>query len=647
MDLNPEQQEAVETIDGPLLVLAGAGSGKTRVVTFRICRLIEKGVAPHQIVGVTFTNKAASEMKERVQHLTNARVIICTFHSLGVRILRESIEKLGYQQDFVIYDANDSEKLLASCLQELGIKDKGALKTYKNLLSRAKNDLLKPDEVDLFDYPSNIADTFSQAFTLYQKKLKSYNAVDFDDLLVLPVQLFKEHPDVLERYQDRWRYMLIDEYQDTNAAQYALVRMLMAKQPNLCVVGDPDQSIYSWRGANMNNILSFEEDYPGAKVIRLEQNYRSRSNILDAANALISHNENRFDKHLWSDLGVGEKIRHYSADDAWDEAHYVAEKIRHHQKKHGTTLKEVVVFYRTNAQSRIFEDLFLQEGLPYVIIGGISFYQRREIKDILSFLRVVHSNSDFVAFARTLNLPKRGIGDATLEKLHTSSAEQDMPILDFCRALLNDQPLEHAFKLTKKHQEGLAAYLRLIDELRQIQASLSLKELVKSVIELSNYIDYIRLDPETYEERRENLDSLVTKAMEWELSHPEPSLRTFLEELSLRSSAEEDADEITDRVNLMTIHNGKGLEFTLTFMVGMEEELFPHINSREHWHLLEEERRLCYVGMTRAKEFLYLTDARFRVMWGIARNQRPSRFLKEIPTEYIDKVRSASRRSYI
>lgn len=644
MNLNPEQLEAVETVDGPLLVLAGAGSGKTRVVTYRICRLIEKGVPPHQIVGVTFTNKAASEMKERVQSLTHARVLISTFHSLGVRILRESIEKLGYGQDFIIYDASDSEKLLTSCLQEVGISEKAQLKMFKNLVSRAKNDLLKPNEVDLAEYPSSISNEFPKVFNLYQRKLKSYNAVDFDDLLVLPVQLFREFPDVLEHYQDRWRYMLIDEYQDTNAAQYALVRHLMAKQPNLCVVGDPDQSIYSWRGANMNNILTFEEDYPGAKVIRLEQNYRSRSNILDAANALISNNESRYDKHLWSDLGPGEKIKHYSSDDAWGEAAYVAERIRHHRKLHGLTLNDTVVFYRTNAQSRIFEDLFLQEGLPYVIIGGTSFYQRREIKDILAFLRVVQSNSDYVSFARTFNLPKRGIGEATLEKLHVNADQENMPILEYCQALLDGTPLQYPVKLTKKHVEGFTSYLSLIRELRKIKESASLKELVSSTVELSNYLDHLHLDPESYDERRENIDSLITKAMEWEMTHPEPSLRSFLEELSLKSTADED-EGTSDRISLMTIHNGKGLEFTLTFLVGMEEELFPHVNSRENAQSLEEERRLFYVGMTRAKEYLYLTDARFRVMWGMARNQRPSRFLREIPMEFVDRVKSAARRS--
>lgn len=644
MNLNPEQQRAVEALKGPLLVLAGAGSGKTRVVTYRICKLIESGVPPSQIVGVTFTNKAANEMKERVQKLTRSHVLISTFHSLGVRILRESIDKLGYSRDFIIYDANDSEKLLTSCLSELGI-EKTELKIFKNLLSRAKNDLIYPDEMDLVEYPSSIAAAFGQLYTLYQKKLRSYNAVDFDDLLVLPVQLFKEHPEVLEHYQNRWRYMLIDEYQDTNAAQYTLVRYLMAREPNLCVVGDPDQSIYSWRGANMNNILTFEEDYPGALVIRLEQNYRSRSNILEAANSLISHNESRYDKHLWSDLGEGEKIKHYSADDAWGEAAYVADRIRYHQRKHDISLNDIVVFYRTNAQSRIFEDLFLQEQIPYVIIGGISFYQRREIKDILAFLRVVQTGSDFVSFARTLNLPKRGIGAATLEKLHIESGNEEMPILDYCAALIQGTPLKHPVKLPKKQMEGLTNYLSLIRELRRINEATSLKELVSSTIELSNYLDFLHEDPETYEERRENLDSLVTKAMEWEMEHPEPTLRSFLEELSLKGSADED-DEITDRVSLMTIHNGKGLEFTLTFMVGMEEELFPHINSREAGHLMEEERRLCYVGMTRAKEYLYLTEARFRMMWGMAKNQRPSRFLREIPAEYIEKVRAHSRRSF-
>lgn len=639
MELNAEQQRAVESLEGPLLVLAGAGSGKTRVVTHRICKLIESGVSPYEIVGVTFTNKAAAEMKERVEKLTQARVLISTFHSLGVRILRESIGHLGYGTDFLIYDAADSEKLLKSCLKELGIKETASqFKLYKHLVSRVKNELLGEGGIDLHDYPYDVASAFPKLYSLYQTKLKSFNAVDFDDLLALPVQLFRDYPDVLDLYRSRWHYMLIDEYQDTNAAQYTLVRYLMEVQPNLCVVGDPDQSIYSWRGANMNNILTFEKDYPGATVIRLEQNYRSRPNILEAANALINYNDSRYQKELWSDKEPGGPITLCKAQDGWGEARYIAERIFHHQLHHGIPLNEMVVFYRTNAQSRIFEDLFLQERIPYRIIGGISFYQRREIKDILAYLRVVQSSSDYVSFARTINLPKRGIGDATLTKLHLASQQEGLPILDYCQALMDGSPLEYPVKLTSRHTTGLGAYLTIIRELRAIKEATSLKELVTQAIQLSDYLDHLHLDPDSYQERRENLDSLITKAMEWEEGQVEPTLRGFLEELSLKGSADEEDEEI-DRVNLMTIHNGKGLEFTVAFLAGMEEELFPHINTRDDPQALEEERRLCYVGMTRAKDHLYLTSARFRTIWGMERYQKESRFLSEIPNDLIEKVK--------
>ena len=641
--LNEHQMEAANTLEGPVLVLAGAGSGKTRVVTYRIVNLINSGVNPNEIVGLTFTNKAAQEMKERIQKLTNSDVLICTFHSFGVRILRESIDALGFSRDFIIYDAADSERLLKECLKEMGLKEKEVgFKTLKSMLSQSKNDLVLPDDVDVAEYPSNISSVFPTLYSLYQRKLKSYNALDFDDLLFLTARLFREHPDVLERYQRRYSHMLIDEYQDTNEAQYRIVRSLMAKRPNLFVVGDPDQSIYSWRGANMGNILSFEEDYPGAKVVRLEQNYRSRSNILEAANALIGFNDNRYDKHLWSDLGQGESIKHFTGEDAWAEAKYVANRIRFHQERHGIPLSQMVIFYRTNAQSRIFEDLFLQERIPYVIVGGISFYQRREIKDILAFLRVVYSGSDFISFARTLNLPKRGIGDASLVKLREGAVQEDMPIFEFCEALVSGVPMQASVKLPKKQMEGLAQYVSLIRELRAINESSSLKALVTAAVHESGYLSLLREDPESFADREENLESLVNKAVEWEIMNDSSSLRSFLEELSLKGSIDE-ANMEGEKVNLMTIHNGKGLEFAVTFLVGMEEDLFPHVNSRESYEALEEERRLCYVGMTRAKEFLYLTEARFRNMWGMARTMRPSRFLKEVPPEYIEKVRPVRR----
>lgn len=634
--LNDEQKSAVETTEGALLVLAGAGSGKTRVVTVRIAYLIENGVSPTQILGLTFTNKAAREMQERIQKLTQHYVTISTFHSLGVRILRESIHHLGYQSDFTIYDADDSQKLVRACVGELEIAfEKGDIKTWKNEISNAKNALRDPDA-----FSGDQDRVFASVYRLYQKRLKEYNALDFDDLLILTERLFREHPSILEYYQDRWRYLLIDEYQDTNEAQYAIVKMLVAKNGNICVVGDPDQSIYSWRGANIRNILNFERDYPGAKVVRLERNYRSRSNILEAANALIGHNSNRFEKALWSDLGHGEKIKHFTGNSDRDEARYVVRTIEYHAQQHELPLKEMVIFYRTNAQSRVLEDYLLQAHVPYVIVGGVSFYQRREIKDILAFLRMVQSGSDFISFSRTINIPKRGIGNATLEKIQMGAAEAEEPILDFCRAVLRG---ERKLRLSSKQKEGLKEYIEILQELRHLLEVGSLKELVLETVEQTGYLSYLRQDMETFQDRKANVDELITKAAEWELSVENPTLAGFLEELSLKSTLDE-ADEVEDRVNLMTIHNGKGLEFQVVFLVGLEEDLFPHVNARGTEEAIEEERRLCYVGMTRAREFLYLTNCRMRFLWGSERTQRLSRFVKEVPYDYIEKVRSAAER---
>lgn len=645
--LNDEQKEAVETLEGPLLVLAGAGSGKTRVVTFRIANLLENGILPGKILGVTFTNKAANEMKERVRKITESNVTICTFHSLGVRVLRESIHALGYSTDFTIYDEEDALKLLRNCLDELHIKDKKLEpKTFKGMISRAKNSLLAPEEVVAEAGSAQPADKhFPAVYSRYQSYLKQYNAVDFDDLLYLTVKLFREHPSVLEYYQDRWSHLLIDEYQDTNQAQYQIVKLLVTKSGNVCAVGDPDQSIYSWRGANIQNILNFENDFPGARVIRLERNYRSRSNILDAANTVIGYNHNRYEKNLWSDLGPGERIKLFACATEKEEAQFVAQHIRSYREKLQIPYKDMAVFYRTNAQSRALEDRLLFQRIPYVIVGGLSFYQRREIKDILAFLRMAHSGSDFISFSRTINIPKRGVGGTTLEKVRAGALQEGMTILDYCRSLIGGEALLHPLKLTARQKQGLGDYLTIIRELRRISRECSLKELVTSAIEYSGYLGHLQEDPDTYDDRKQNLDELIVKAMEWEALSERPTLSGFLEELSLKSTLDETQGE-EDRINLMTIHNGKGLEYTLVFLVGMEEELFPHANSRGSASAVEEERRLCYVGMTRAKEYLYLTRARMRYLWGIERYQRPSRFLKEIPLEFIETVGPETRHDF-
>lgn len=626
--LNTEQQIAVEHVEGPLLVLAGAGSGKTRIVTHRIVHLLQLGVPASEIIAVTFTNKAAEEMRHRIQTLSHATVLTSTFHSLCARILRESISPLGYENKFHIFDEDDSEKVLKQCLSELNLKDeKGLLKQIRSAISSAKNNLIDPDHL------SNEEEFFQDAYRLYQAKLKEYNALDFDDLLFLTVELFRKFPQVLERYQKKWTFILIDEYQDTNTAQYTIVKLLAARHHNVFAVGDPDQSIYSWRGANIQNILNFEKDFPGAKIVTLEQNYRSKKNILDAANALIRHNNSRYEKNLWSNLGEGEKIGLFICDSEHEEANFVMDELRRHHEEQNVPLSECVIFYRTNFQSRVFEDALLKERIPYIIVGGLSFYQRREIKDILALLRMVISGSDFLSFSRTINLPKRGIGESTLAKLRAFATEHSWDIFKACEEIVERRV---NFSLSQKQNAGLKEYVACILALREMaKASVPLQDILSSAIERSRYLEHLKDDPESYEERRENLEELVSKAAEWQEEIDHPSLPAFLEELSLKSSLDEKAP-LGDALRLMTLHNGKGLEFTVVFLVGMEEELFPHANARESEAALEEERRLCYVGMTRAKEYLYLSASRFRFLWGSHRTMRPSRFLKEIPQEYLE-----------
>ena len=624
MELNPNQLDAALHQDGPLLVLAGAGSGKTRIVTYRIAQLIEKGVEPDEILAVTFTNKAAREMQERIHKLLHGKCYdsyptICTFHSLGAQILRESIHHLGYANNFAIYDEEDANKLLKGCLDSLGApKEKSLMKMVRSLISNSKNELLDPSDLDLSGTKPELQKLIPEAYRLYKERLQIANALDFDDLLLLPVQLFRSCPDVLEMYQKRWLYVSIDEYQDTNHAQYMLAKLLVQRNQNILVVGDPDQSIYSWRGANIRNILNFEQDYPGAKTVRLEQNYRSRSNILDAANALIEHNQSRLAKNLWSDLGEGEMIQLYVAGNEKEEASYVVREIEHLHSFHKIPLSDMTIFYRTNFQSRIFEDFLLRRQIPYVIVGGISFYHRKEIKDVLAFLRMVESDTDAISFSRTVNLPKRGIGPTTLEKIFNESRTN----------LLGP----HNIKLSAKQSVSLNEYRELIHHLRRVKDEEPLHKLVLATVRESRYLDVLREDKETYEDRKANVEELIAKAREWEGE----SLSTFLEELSLKSSLDE-AENPEDCLNLMTIHNGKGLEFNSVFLVGMEEDLFPHANSRDSYEAVEEERRLCYVGMTRAKERLYLTAAEARFLWGQHRMMRPSRFLKEIPRHFLER----------
>ena len=624
--LNSQQRIAATHVEGPVLVLAGAGSGKTRVVTYRIAHLLKIGVPSSEILAVTFTNKAADEMRQRIFYLTQETILSCTFHSLCARILRESITHLNYRSDFTIYDEEDSEKVIRECLKTLGLKeDKATLKTLKTQISQAKNALTQPESIPFDEKP------LCQVYGIYQQKLKEYNALDFDDLLYLTVGLLKSNSQVLDMYQRRWSFILIDEYQDTNMAQYILIRLLAAHHNNVFAVGDPDQSIYSWRGANVYNILNFEKDFLGAKVIALEENYRSHSLILKAANSLIQHNQGRYPKDLWSKRIEGEKITLYLADTEYEEARFVISQIHKLHTDQKMSLNECAIFFRTHSQSRLFEDYLLKENLPYVIVGGLSFYQRKEIKDLLAWLRMTLTSTDFIAFSRTINLPKRGLGDTTLQKLREAVEKYKVDILTCIQGILNNQI---PCKLSAKQLQGLKEYIDLILSLQESalkKTKLSL--LIEQIIHQSHYFDYLREDPDSYQDRRGNIEELITKAIEWEEENKEAPLARFLEELTLKSSPEK--PEQSDHIRLMTLHNGKGLEFSCVFIVGLEEELLPHINAIGLPDALEEERRLCYVGMTRAKDLLFLTAARQRHLWGIAKTMRPSRFLSEISPAFI------------
>ncbi len=627
--LNPQQQQAVEHMEGPLLILAGAGSGKTRIVTHRIAHLLKMGISPSEILAVTFTNKAAEEMRRRIEGITRQSILACTFHSLCARILRASIAFLGFSTNFVIYDEDDSEKLLRTCMEMLHLKEeKGALKRYRAAISAAKNALIGPKEFA----PDEGESIERDVYIAYQGKLKESDALDFDDLLFKTEQLFREFPDVLSSYQDRWRFILIDEYQDTNVAQHAVVKQLAARYHNVFAVGDPDQSIYSWRGAEIQNILNFSTDFPGAKQVLLEQNYRSRVNILEAANHLIQNNSHRYKKRLWSERGRGEPIKLYEAHSDREEATFVVSEIMRLHREKRVPLRECVIFYRTNFQSRAFEDVLLRRKIPYTIVGGVSFYQRKEIKDMLAFLRLLVNSADGVAFRRTINIPKRGIGEGALEKIGNCAEEAGRPILDVCEEIAGGTL---QVQLTSRQREGIKKYVRIIQELRAKKESVPL--LIRNVLMRTGYKEYLQEDPDTAEERWQNVEELVSKAMEWEEEMEEPSLVAFLEELSLKSSADEKA-HAQDAVCLMTLHHGKGLEFTAVFMVGMEEGLFPHFHVQYAAHLLEEERRLCYVGMTRAKDYLCLSRAASRLLWGAVRNHAPSRFIAELPFALMRRV---------
>ncbi len=632
--LNPEQQSAVHHLYGPALVLAGAGSGKTRVVTLRIANLIANGIPANSILAVTFTNKAAQEMKERVAKFTHEPVTVATFHSLGARMLRESIHHLGMNPQFAIYDEEDTHKLMRQAAKEVfGSEGKIEIKAVASFISSCKNRLLRPEMVTKQIDENGYAEIYER----YIRKLKECNAVDFDDLLYLPVLLLEQFPEVLEYYQNRFRFILVDEYQDTNFSQSRFIQLLTAKERNLFVVGDPDQSIYSWRGAIVEHILRFEKEYPGAIVLKLQQNYRSTETILSAANSVIANNSQRFDKALWSTHGEGEKITLFSAESERREAEFVAGKIAFLHREQGVRYSDIAIFYRTNFQSRPFEDALISRRIPYKIIGGISFYLRKEIKDVLCFLKLLANPYDEVSFNRVINLPKRGLGEVVLNKLSYQAKREGVSLLDCVTYAVATDFSGFEVSLTAKQKEGLSQFARIMNLLQQLNSTPPLSEVVRAAVFDTGYLQYLDLDTETREERRANVEELVAKAIEWEEGKQEATLEKFLEEIAL-VSATDTLDVEQDRVNIMTVHNAKGLEFNVVFVVGLEEDLFPHINSKMKPEQIEEERRLFYVGMTRAKKILFLSCARQRYLWGGLRSMRTSRFLYEVPKQYLKTV---------
>ena len=634
--LNDMQKEAALTINGPLLILAGAGSGKTRVLTYRIAHLIEdENVAPWNILAITFTNKAAGEMRERVNQMIEfgaESIWVSTFHSACVRILRRFIDRLGYTTNFTIYDADDQKSMIKDVCKQLKIDTKiYKEKSILAAISSAKDELIGPEQYEKLVYGDFHKRKIADAYREYQIQLKRNNALDFDDLIVKTVELFKTCPDVLEHYQDRFRYIMVDEYQDTNTAQFELVRILAEKYRNLCVVGDDDQSIYKFRGANIGNILNFEKVFEEAKVIKLEQNYRSTQNILNAANEVIRHNRGRKPKRLWTENEEGRQVVAKQFMTAYDEADYVASDIAKKVRGGELTYQDNAVLYRTNAQSRLFEEKFLLANIPYKIVGGVNFYARKEIKDLLSYLKTVDNARDDLAVRRIINVPKRGIGATTLAKVQVYAVDHE---LSFYNALKNADEIPGLGRSAVK----VKPFVTFIQTLRSQAEFLSVHDLLMTIIETTGYV--AELEAEDTEEARariENIDELISKVVSYEESAAEPSLSGFLEEVALVADID-NLDENDNRVVLMTLHSAKGLEFPNVYLTGLEEGIFPSYMSigGDDPDELEEERRLCYVGITRAMQTLTITCAKQRMVRGETRFNAMSRFLKEIPEYLLD-----------
>lgn len=630
--LNKEQYEAVTTVEGPLLILAGAGSGKTRVLTYRIAHMIKDlNIYPSKILAITFTNKAAGEMRDRIRNILGSEVDnmwVSTFHSSCVRILRREIDKIGYNKNFAIYDSYDQKVLVKQCMQQLNMDDSVTDREIINKISMQKDNLISPDRFKKENEGNFRMNKIADVYVMYQKKLKENNALDFDDLIFKTVQLFKEHPDVLEFYQRKFKYIMIDEYQDTNRCQYEFVKLLAEAEKNICVVGDDDQCIYAWRGADIENILNFENDYINSKVIKLEQNYRSKANILKAANDVISNNCYRKQKVLKTKNDKGDKIKLYRAASDIDEAKYIASCIKEIlNKDKNKHYRDFAVLYRKNVQSRIFEDIFMKFNMPYRIVGGLKFYDRKEIKDILAYLKFVNNPLDNVSLRRIINVPKRNIGEATVQKIQSFADSMDESMYN---ALLD---IDKSVNLTQRSVNSIKKFVSIINSFIKSRDKIPVSDLIKEILNTTGYLEELKSSKEPDSiSRMENLKELVSAAVEFEITSEDTSLSAFLEKVTLVSDID-NFDNNADSVVLMTVHSAKGLEFPTVFMVGMENGIFPGIQSLDNYKEMEESRRLCYVAITRAKENLYMTFADTRRVFGKMVSYEESSFINEISSE--------------
>lgn len=630
--LNDKQKEAVLATDGPCLVIAGAGSGKTKVLTHKIAYDIESGIKPWNILAITFTNKAANEMKERIEKLIGDAakdLWMGTFHSICVRILRRYIDRIGYKTDFVIFDTSDQKTLIKECLKTLKVDDK--IFTDRGVLSEisnGKNEMLEPKAYGVKYAGDFRKKTIAEIYELYQRRLRENNAIDFDDIINFTIKILSENPDVLDYYTEKFKYILVDEYQDTNKAQFTLVSLLASKYGNVTAVGDNDQGIYSFRGADISNILNFERDFPGTRIIKLEQNYRCTGNILKAANAVIKHNENKYDKKLWTENEEGHLPCIYCGEDEYDEGRYIVEQINHLKTEEYYKNSDFTILYRMNAQSRAIEDILMREGIPYKVIGGLKFYERKEIKDIIAYLRLIHNSADNLSLKRIINEPKRGIGKTSIEQIQEISDKTGNPMYEIIRNA-QEYGLTRVFSNSRD-------FIEQIEYLKSKKDELKISDLIKETLNKTGYTKALENENSVEAETRiENLEEFLTVAIEFEEESADNTLAEFLENITLSSDIDgmEDQD---NSITLMTLHSAKGLEFPVVFLVGMEEGIFPGYKTIGEPQALEEERRLFYVGITRAKQYLYLTCAKHRTIFGSTSYNQVSRFVKEIPEELLE-----------